>query len=317
MESITNMNGVCHASSSKSMLCMLVTDDNTIHINALLHMIENGIDPANLSMFSTCQKESCGQKALNRLFGYLKIYRDVPAIRQLINHERFPVDLFENYILFLTRFEIMNDGDPSQVLDRYLSFVSSNKIIELFEKGRILPDDNDFFFSAIKRLDNKNIDSLLDRLPALRDILGDCFARVPEESLKDIFIENPLLYHYSILFMELKGDFENVKKLEQKFGHLLDSLNLAGDIIRIIESGCFEITGDCSDRGRKISLLASIILNTKDPESTLALVLRSHTLSEMEVRILSTIVKAPDVRNSIQYKPGNISLHEVLAWADV
>lgn len=309
--------GLCENNIRVRGLCELLKDEGMPHLNSVLDMIENKMHLSDVNLYFNCARNHCGMTYLHRFFEYMKYYLDFPEIQDKINDPEFPLPLLERYIFYLHRQEILNEGNPDKVLDKYLPFLSQQKLVDLMTNTELLAKDHEFFLQIFAELENRYIDVLLGARPDLRYEMTDMFMRFPDAIIEHLVSRNPLLYRYILLFLELDGRMKEADDFTGKFGATGSETDAVETLLDIVEKIRLDLTGNLSkDRGLKVSIFASLILGTPDPVATLEALERASAFSDEEMHFIRKLVVDENTRKMLNFNIKNIDIKELRLWTE-
>lgn len=294
----------------------LLDDFNVVHFNELLHVMMEETPITELERIFILDRLKSTKTIMNRFFGYMKLYRDIPAFQNLMNSDEFPVSLLEKYIYFLMRFEILNEGQPELVLQKYLPFLSQRKLMTLLSESKILSEDYEFYMQVFSKLENHSIDALLGDKADFRYFMTDMFLKFPEDIIKIIILHNQILYRYIMLFLELDNRVDEALDFAAKYFPVIEESEQVNEIVEIIHRINLNVTGiQKLDRGRRVSVFVSLILNTRDPGHILNLLEKRNAFPDPLERVMvRELVLNPEKRLEINFEVHMVDRKELLEW---
>ncbi len=313
------MNTSCTNLSAVSSLCHFLSNENTLNLNSVLNLLERQIEASDVSVYFECSRLNCGSENINRFFKYLSYFLDSPGIQNKINDEKFPVYVLERFIFYLYRECALENNCSPNMIEERLSFLSQDTILKLITDTEILKNDYEFFLHVFSLIENKYIDRLLGVRSDFRYSMTEIFLNYPEVYIQHILSRNPIIYRYVVLFLELDDRTDELAAFTGNYERVGDETEALHTLELILRKLNIDVTGDNSrDKGRRISVITSLILGTPDPIVTLDQLEREGMFSnEVEKNMIHQLVIDKSVRNSLGFVQKEINRDELLSWASM
>lgn len=287
---------LCNENEHVNNMCNLLQNDEGIHINQVLHAWLDEYDIHDLQDHYECTERNCGVRIFSRLFSYLKLFRDIPSVQDKINDPNFPVTILAKFVIYLMNYSELVGEDRHYFIDKYLSFLSVDRFLELIIESEQLGSDADFLIHAISRLDNQHMDGLLAKSARISKTLTDMFLNSPEEEVKSILSRNPILFDYVIMFLELDGRNKESENFTESFGHIIETAKQVQQLVKEIKK--LNSEDKSLPRGDRISHIVSEIMKTEDWNQTFDIMLHNGVfLDQKEQETIKMLLRDTNMQD--------------------
>jgi hypothetical protein len=229
---------------------------------------------------------------------FLLLFRDMPHLQNYINSNRFSLDYFERFVIFVVGFCSMHELSTEWIIDRVLYFISGDRLLDLVLKSKYIARDKLLLFLILTRLDAKGINKYFASIKDIADF-KKYFLHLPDKILRMIISRNYQLFQY-VMMMMLDGEAVGSEYTEffNKNKYDIEQFSKLNDVIRQYKNDAHfnqdkNVPFDKRDTGR-ISFLVKMIKDMPDPEKAINYFnSESLFIDEYEKKLILAIVTNP------------------------
>lgn len=301
----TDCSQSCTAPGHVRSFCDSITLDGGYKMKRALDALENRVTPDDLLHQIRCSNNCMnGNDRRNMMFEYFFHYRDVESIHDLMNSEKFPAEFLERYILFLLRNQLLAGEDLEFLFDRYLYFLNQETMLRLLLESEYLSRDADFFIQVFSHLQNKYIDILLSRDGETRNRITDLFLSLNRERINELLLKNSVIFDYILMFLDLDGKEKQAEQFQKEYDDVVKYAKQIDEAAYLASRVKKDLScSDGEERGDLIAVIVNNILNTKDPDLTMKILLQKEViLTETEKICVAKLVSDEELRGLIGFR---------------
>lgn len=259
---------LCTEGSAYQKLCPCLARGVGMRVNNVMRVLTEEVDPSTLPQFCDCARVNCQMEMVYTLFSYFKIFKDVPNFQNFINSDRFSPQILEDYVIYLMGFCHEVGESREKFFEIYLYFLTQDKYVELIANSRFLYREVDFFVHILIHLDSRHIGKLLEHSDAIREVLTDILLNFPEERIVQILSRNPVIYEYSVKYLERHSSHDQVEDFVNRYRGVIDQAKKIQDVVERVKSIETD-SADSSARSRRISEIIALVRSTDDFRRTI------------------------------------------------
>lgn len=194
----------------------LLTDQSGLFINQIKEIMEN-ISFEEFNKFSRDLLQNNDLEILKTLNYYLFLFKKIPSVQRLMNHEDTPLGLLE----CLIKFDYENVMSKKKLvdinnLDHAFYYLNQDKYLNLLVYSEKINTDHTLSYFILTLMDKTTIEKFFDKKENLKEfVLG--FQLLSEDIARTLILRNPDLFSFLVMYLHIFDQSEIAEEITRKF----------------------------------------------------------------------------------------------------
>ncbi len=228
---------------------------------------------------------------MNVFLYFLILFRDIPAVRNVLNDPDTPIVLIERLLLFASIFFYSEDLSCG-VFKNIIDILEPDRSLEIVLGSISLQRDLRLVFSVLMTYDTAQIDSFFARTQTIREIATG-FIALPENMTRDLLIHNVILFDYLRSILPVYVEKGELERFNSMFAHEIELTRTVNKYVELYRQLEHELAGDT---GAHVALILQVLDHLGKDAAHLFFercASRGIIIPEMEMLLVRALIDSP------------------------